>query len=284
MDLLYGLAFNLLLKVFFDRPAVQQTWPPPTPIIQTLKVEVSQMLRIPPWVTHTPEHGFVGISGCCQTIEEARQQAIHSAIAQIVQTMGAEYSLRHESRLEGNASHGQHELNERLVYTARWFVRAANENITQMDIQDLKGKYVCFLLVRFPPERIDKLRRLTIGPRAGARIVRLTNKQVHVDVWENNGVALSLSGFEMELIRRNQHARIITTFLWKIPDRDIRKIRGVLEKKIVVKNSKTTFSIPCPPPEQNIKSLLYGSELQLKIVLYGCDEVGRPLSIPVNKF
>lgn len=284
MDLLYGLAFNLLLKLFLDRPAVHQPGPPPAPIIQTLKVEVPQSLRIPQWVTHTPEHGFVGISGFCQTIEEARQQAIHSAIAQIVQTMGAEYSLDHESRLEGNARYARHELKERLVYAAQWFVRAVNENVKETDIQDVKGKYLCFLLVRFPPDRIDRLRRLTIGPCAGARIVQLTDEHALVEVWENNGVEISLADFEMELTKRNQHAYIITMFLWKIPDEDIRKIRGVLNEKIVIKNGKASFSIPCPPPEQNIKSLLYGSERQLRIVLYGYDEIGRPLSIPVNKF
>jgi len=284
MDFLYALAFDLLLKLLLDRPAIQKPGSPPSPIVHKLEVEAQKPLKIPQWVSHTPEHGFVGISGFCQTIEEARRQATRSAIVQIVQTMGAEYSLSHESRLEGNAHYARHELKEKLVYTAQWFVRAVNENVREMDIQDVKGKYLCFLLVRFPPEKIEKLRRLTIGSRAGARIVQWFGERALVEVWENNGVEISLAEFEMELIKRNHHARVITMFLWKIPEKDIRKIKGVLDKKIVIKNGKARFSLSCPPPNQNIKSLLYGSERQLRIVLYGYDEIGRVLSLPVSSF
>lgn len=122
MDFLYGLAFNLLLKLLFDKPAVYKTEPPCTPPVQTLKVEAPQKIEIPEWVTNIPANGFVGISGLCQSIEEARQQALESAVSQILQAMGAEYNLSHKSIISGTAHDSRHELRERLVYTAKWFV------------------------------------------------------------------------------------------------------------------------------------------------------------------
>ncbi len=73
--------------------------------------------------------------------------------------MGAEYTLTHESIVSGNVRSAHYELKERLVYTVRWFVSLVNENILESDIQETKGKYVCFVLVRYPQDKIDKLRK-----------------------------------------------------------------------------------------------------------------------------
>lgn len=284
MELFYGIAFDLLLKLFLDKPAIQQPGPPPEPIVQALKVEAPQKIKIPDWVTNIPVNGYVGISGFSQSIEEARQHALNSAISQILQSMGAKYHLSHKSRLEGNNSSTKHELKEQLTYSAQWFVRAINENIKETDIQNVNGKYLCFLLVNLSPEKIENLRRLSIGPMIGARILQLTDECLIVEVWENNDVEISLADFEIELIDRNKHAKIITMFYWKIPDKEVQKIKGALEEKIVIKNCKARFAIPYHPPEQNVKTFFYGSERQIKILLHGHDEIGRPLSLPVNSF
>ncbi len=102
MELLYSFALNLLLNLLFDRPAVPYREPPLVNPVQALKVETPQRIDMPEWVTHTPEDGFVGISRPCKSIDEARQQAIESALCQILQAMGAEYELKHESILSGN--------------------------------------------------------------------------------------------------------------------------------------------------------------------------------------
>lgn len=284
MELLYGIAFDLLLKLFLDKPAIQQPGPPPEPIVQALKVEAPQKIEIPEWVTNIPANGYVGISGFSRSIEEARQHALDSAVSQILQSMGAKYHLSHESRLEGNNSYTKHDLKEQLTYSAQWFVRAINENIKETDIQNANGKYLCFLLVNLPPEKIENLRRLSIGPMTGARIFQLTNDSLIVEVWENNDVEISLADFEIELIDRNKHAKVITMFFWKIPEKEVQKIKGTLEEKIVCKNSIARFAICYQPPEQNVKTFFYGSERQIKILLHGHDEIGRPLSFPVNSF
>ena len=87
---------------------------------------------IPLWVTHIPNDCFVGISEPCNTIEKARIKGIESAIAQILQFMGAEYTLNHESRLTPPY------LNESLTYRAKWFVAFVQKNIKKMVLE--KGR------------------------------------------------------------------------------------------------------------------------------------------------
>ena len=122
MDFLYGIALNLLLKLFLEGTAILPPVPATSPPTQHIIAESAQPVKIPDWVNRVPKDGFVGISGFCSSIEEARQQALHSAVAQIVQNMGAEYTLSHDSRVSGDARSAHYELKERLAYTARWFV------------------------------------------------------------------------------------------------------------------------------------------------------------------
>jgi hypothetical protein len=284
VDFLYGIALNVLLKLFLGGSAILPPASATSPPAQHTINESGPPVRIPDWVNHAPKHGFVGISGFCSSIEEARQQALHSAVAQIVQNLGAEYTLSHESGVSGDARSAHYQLKERLVYTARWFVSSVNENIAESDIQESKGKYVCFVLVRYPPDMIDKLRRLTLGPRAGARILSMENGRANVEVRENNGVEIILSEYEVKLTTTNRHADVITMFLMKVPKSTTHSSQGVLQKKISVKDNARTLSVAYPASVQNLKSFLLGSETEVSIVFHGYDEIGRPVTIPVSQF
>jgi hypothetical protein len=284
MEFVYSLAFNLLLNLLFDKPVFRRSEPPPLKPVQTLKVEAPQRINIPEWVTHTPLDCFVGISTPSGSIDEARQQALNSAISQILQAMGAEYNLKHESILYGNLHRSRHELKERLTYTARWFVRSVQQNIKESKIQQIRGKCVCFTLIYMPPVKMERLRRLTIGPKAAARTIGEKNGRLVIEVRENNGISITLTDYEVDITTNNRHAGIITLFAWKVPKSYSRRFGGVLANKVALNDSSRAFCIPIPIPERGLKSLLFGSEDQVKIVLNGYDEIGRPLSLPVNKF
>jgi hypothetical protein len=284
MDFIYWIVFSLFLNLLLDKPAVHNTEPPPPRPIQTLKVEAPQSITIPRWVTHTPEHCFVGISNPCQSIEQARQHAIHSAFSQILQTMGAEYSLTHKSILSGNLHYSHHELRERLTYTARWFIRSVQQNIRESDVKQVKGKYIYFILVNFPPGTIQRLRKLTIGPKVSARIVKEINDQLVIEVREINGVQVTLTDYHIKTKTKNRYAGFITMFAFKVPELLRRNFEGVIRQKISLKENSQTLNIPNPTPDTSIKDLILGAETQIKILLQGHDEVGRPVSVPVNKF
>ena len=284
VDSLYGIALNLLLKLFLEGSGILSVAPATPPPVQYSIAESAQPVRIPDWVKRVLEDGFAGISGFCSSIEEARQQALHSAIAQIVQNMGAEYTLSHESIVSSNVRSAHYELTERLAYTARWFVSSVHENILESDIQETKGRYVCFVLVRFPHAKIDKLRKLTIGAKAGARIVSVENGRVNMEVRENNGVEIILTEYEVKLATMNRHADIITMFFMKVPKTASHAAQGVFEKKVSVNDNAKTLSISYPTSVPDLKSFILGSETELRIVLHGYDELGRPVAVPVSTF
>ena len=285
MDFLYGLAFNLFLKLLFDKPADHhKAEPPPTPSVQVLEVEAPQKIEIPGWVTNIPVNGFVGISGLCESIEEARQQAFHSAISQILQAMGAEYNLSHKSIFSGTAQHSQHKLRESLIYNSRWFVRSIQQNIVNSDIQQIKGRYICFVLINFSPEQLERLRKLTIGPMVSARIIKQSQDKLIIKVAENTGVKVTITNYTIQLITKNRHAGIITTFAWKVPESSTKNIEGTIDQKISVKENSQTLTIPCPSLGTNFEAFILGSENKMKVVLQGYDEIGRPISFPVNNY
>lgn len=281
MNCAYIIALNLLLNILFYIPAVHATGPLPTRYPQTLKVEASKSLHIPSWVTNIPEHGFVGISKPCQSIEEARQEALNSAVSQILQAMGAEYSLTHKSILSGNALHSHHELNERLTYTSRWFIRSIQQNIKKSNIQQIQGKYICFVLIDFPPTKIEQLRKLTIGPKVAARIVNDQDDRLIIEVRENNGVRVTLTDYHIGIATKNRHAGIITLFAWKVPETSSQTFEGVIQHKVSVKGNSQKLSIPKPIFGTSLKHRILGSQNQVKLLLRGHDEIGRKVEVIV---
>jgi len=276
------IALNLLLNILLYIPAVHAIGPLPTRYPQTLNVEASKSLHIPSWATNIPKHGFVGISNSCRTIEKARQQAFDSAVSHILQTMGAEYSLTHQSMLSGNTLYSYHELNERLTYTSRWFIRSIQKNIKKADIQKVQDKYICFVLIDFPPAKIEQLRKLTIGSKVAARIVKENSDRLIIEVRENNGVRVTLTDYHIEIATKNRHAGIITLFAWKVPQISSHNFEGVIQHKVSVKGNSQNLSIPNPIPGTSFKHRILGSQNQIRILLRGYDEIGRQVEIIVT--
>ena len=94
VDFLQGVALNLLLKLFLEGSGILSPGPATPPPVQNIIAESAQPVRIPDWVKRSPKDCFVGSSGFCGSIEEARRQALHSAIGQIVQNVCASFWTR----------------------------------------------------------------------------------------------------------------------------------------------------------------------------------------------
>lgn len=284
MSLAYGLAFILLVNVSAIRPVDRAQEPPVQRTEQYKNLEASGTTGIPKWVTRIPENHFVGISTVRRSIEEARQGALDSAIAQILQAMGAEYTLTHASTLTGDENHAHHDLNEKLTYSAKWFIRSVQKTIKESSIQPVKGGYVCFVLLDFPPVKIKRFRKLTIGSKIGARVLKVTKEGVLIEVRENNDVRVTFTDYQIETSTENRHADLITLFAWKVPKGSHKNIEGILDQKISVKNNSQNFLIPKPAVGSTVKNLILGAETHLKVILHGYDEMGRQVSLSVKDF
>ena len=282
MDFLIVLAFRVLISVSLIAPVTCDQGPPPPKATQTLRVVASEPTGIPHWVTRIPENCFVGISRHCRSIEEARQGALDSAIAQILQAMGAEYSLNHTSSLTGNKKYSYHELNESLTYTAKWFLRSVQQNIKKSHIRHISNGYLCFVLIDFSAAKLERLRQLTIGPKVGAKLVKVAKEGMLIKVRENNSVGVTLTDYRIEMATENRHATLLTLFAWKVPTCSLRNFKGVLDRKISIKGSSQTFYVPNHSFDTGFRQFILGAETRISIVLIGYDEIGRELTFPVS--
>jgi hypothetical protein len=279
VELLEGLAVHLLVKFLWNKYESWRSVPPPPATIEA--VEASQSVELPTWVTNTPKDCFVGISRPCQSIEEARQQAIDSAISQVLQAMGADYNLTHKSLISGGSSHVQHDLEERLVYTSNWFVNAVQQGIEDSKIQQIQDQHVCFVLVRLPESKIEWFRKMTIGPKLTASMLKHNGDAMVIGIRETNGVSVTLTDYRILITRNNRHADLITMFAWKVPESTTESFEGAIGRSCSLKSDSLTISIPCASPDKDIGALVLGTERRVNIVLRGHDEIGRPVSLPV---
>ena len=282
MSFVCGLAFALLINVSAIRPVDHTQESPVGREGRAWTLEISGTTGMPKWVTRIPENHFVGISKVCQSIEEARQGALDSAIGQILQAMGAEYTLNHKSILTGNENHAHHNLNEKLTYSAKWFIRSIQQTVIESNIQEVGDGYVCFVLLNFPPAKTKKLRQLSIGPKVGAGVLKMTTDGIWIEVRENNGVQVTLTDYQIEISTENRHADLITLFAWKVPKHSFRSFRRILDRKISIKNNSQTFLIRKPLSDAAFKNFILGTKTRVSIVLRGYDEIGRKMSFPVS--
>jgi hypothetical protein len=245
-------------------------------------MKTAEPQSLPYWVTHITENAFVGISGPSRSIEEARQQAMNSAIGQILQAMGADYQLTHESVLSGNLYQSRHELRERLAYTARWLLDSVQQNARQYAFQETGDGLVAYVLVQMMPWELERLKKLTMGAKLTSQITERSGDHVCVEVRELNGVRVTLTNFRMTVSEVHRNARLITLFFWKVPESDTLIHEGALPRSLLLKNSTDKAVIGIHGDRIGLQTVLMGTQRDVSIEISGYDEVGRAVSVPVR--
>ena len=129
---------------------------------------------------------------------------------------------------------------------------------------------------------IETLRKLTMGPKVAAAIIKESHKIIIIEVREINGVQVTLTDYDIKINAKNLHAAVITRFAWKVPESSSQNFQRVIEQKVSLKGSSQTFSIANPYPTPNFKQFILGTQTQMNIVLHGYDEIGRHLSVTVQ--
>jgi hypothetical protein len=237
---------------------------------------ITKKPEIPLWVTNVPKDCFVGISVPCDSVEKARKKALESAIAQILQYMGAEYTLTHQSRLAPPY------LNETLAFRAKWFVAFVQKYIKKMVLQEERQRYVCYVLVGLAPHRLEKLKRLSIGPKVSAVMIGKSEGQIKIKASEAVCVTAVITDYHIIMKTTNRHAKLISLFAWKIPESKTMDMVGVFVEPVILNGNTLMLSIPSPPQDHGLGSIIIGAKYETTIVLQGYDEAGRKLSVAVK--
>lgn len=282
MTVLFCMTLTLLLIITpFEAPAAERA--------ALFAIQDKQILMksaepqsLPYWVTHIPENAFMGISGPSRSIEDARQQAMNSAISQILQAMGADYQLTHESVLSGNLDQSRHELKERLAYSARWLLDSVQQNARQYAFQETGDGLVAYVLVQMMPWELERLKKLTMGAKLTAQIMERSGDHVSVEVRELNGVRVTLTDFRMTVSAVHKNAGLITLFFWKVPGSEVLTHEGALPRRLLLKNSADKAVIGINGDRIGLRTVLMGTQRDIVIDISGYDEVGRPVSVPVR--
>ncbi len=255
-------------------------------VLKTESASIAKLvsLHIPDWAIAIPADSFVGISRACPSIEAARRQALDSAVSQILQAMGAEYRLSHESRLSGDLDHTHHDIEERLSYTARWLLNSIQQGIKEYAFRNTGDGHICFVLVRMSPRDLERLKRLTIGARVSARLISKTGNRVCIEIHETNGIGVTMTGYRMTMDTRYRHAKLITLFFWKVPELESAEYEGALPRPLRLNNSSVQTTIPLSIDRGLLKAALLGSKERVSITITGYDEIGRSVaaSLQIN--
>jgi hypothetical protein len=99
---------------------------------------------------------------------------------------------------------------------------------------------------------------------------------------ETNGVGVTITEYQMTAAIRNNHARLITLFLWKVPETATASYEGALPNRLSLNKSSGRIIIPLSNVGGSLKSFLMGSREDISITLTGYDEIGRQVSVPVR--
>ena len=232
-------------------------------------------LKVPSYLTDVlPEH-FSGVSTPSNSISEARKSAIGDIARQILGSIGVKYNHHYFDEVSGNVRNPQRVIDDKLSGASQGIVLDVERNIVKSScLKDAFGKYFYFILVYYPEEKIQEMRRLSKGAKIVATVVTKYDKYAELKVSEVNGVSVVISSAEVTVIKKNRFAKIITLFFWRVPSGLEYKISIPITPLKLCSNSKQ-FRLSLDKSRKNLGDYFLGAKLKRIAVLSGHDEIGR---------
>jgi hypothetical protein len=182
----------------------------------------------------------------------------------------------------GNVRKPQRVIDDRLSGNAQGIVLDVERSVVKSSwLTDPSGKYVYFALVYYPEEKIQKMRRLSKGAKVIATAVSGYGNYVGLKLSEVNGVSVVISSADLRIRQTNKFANVITLFLWKVPP-IIEHTTSISVDPIKVCGNSATIQLPVNNVGKSLFDCLLGAKLRKIIVLTGCDEIGRPITVKVE--
>ena len=251
--------------------------------VKVVKLRQPESIRVPSFVTHVPHGHFAGVSGPMDSLAEARKGAIGQVVRQIVSAINIRYDHTYYDRVSGNVRSPRRIVDDLLTAVASGVVLGVEQGIVESSYcRDHAGRYIFFLLVRYPQDRIEMMRRLSQGAKVSASLVRLFKGSALLKVSESNGVGVVLSSIDTNIRRVNQNAGMISKFIWKVSSGSSHSYSVALDEPINICGGSREVSVPLRMPEKRIKGYLLGSKFEWDVRLKGNDELGRSVVASVS--
>ena len=232
-------------------------------------------LKVPSYLNDVPPGHFSGVSTPSNSLAEARKSVIGDIVRQILGAIGVKYNHHYFDEVSGNVRNPQRVIVDKLSGDAQGIVLDAEKSIVKSSwLTDASGKYVYFILVYYPEEKIQEMRRLSKGAKVIATLVSKNDKYAELKVSEVNGVSVVISSAEITITKKNRFAKTITLFFWRVPSRLEHKISIPITPLKLCSNS-TQFRLSMDKYRKNFGDYLLGADIKRIAVLSGHDEIGR---------
>jgi hypothetical protein len=230
-------------------------------------------------VLEVPPDHYLGISPPCPSIAEARDKAVRDVAAQVLRSIGAEYSVEFWSRVIGTADSVNRRIEERFHYRADGFLTELEKNTVSQSLRDTRDGIVYEMLVHFPRHLVKKMRRLSRGAKV---IARWVGEDV-IELSEVNGVAVTFTEAEVVVREENRHAAFLNYYVMKVSPGSSSKVARALPEPVTLKKSSKRFRFVVHTKQKGLRDLVLGTKRSVRVTLSGQDEVGRAVKALVQK-
>lgn len=238
-------------------------------------------LQVPGFVTSVPKSHFAGVSTPCKALSEARKSAVNDVVRQVLGTIGIEYDYKFFDLVSGDPRNPKRVIDDRLYGVAHGVVLGVGQSIVKSSWwQDATGRYVYFILVRYPDKKIREMRRLSKGAKILASVISENQKNVKLRVTEVNGVSVVLSSLDITVRKRNRYAKAISFYIWHVPSGSQSRMSIAIDP-VRVCGGTSEVKLPLDGMDKDFIDYLLGADLKRVAVLKGHDELGRPISAKV---
>jgi hypothetical protein len=173
----------------------------------------------------------------------ARKMALHDVAAQVLRTIGAEYSLHSSSTITGSDRSVEYNISGHLSYSANGFIDGIDRNIISESHDRTPLGIVYRMRVRFSRKDIERFRKLSLG--ADATATHLGNGIVEVS--ESNGVPVTLTRYPIKVDEKNSNADFLSYYVMKVSSGESKKYSKAFRKPVHIKDGshkKVKIKVP----------------------------------------
>jgi hypothetical protein len=201
----------------------------------------------------------------------------------VLGAMGTSYGYMAKHHVKGNARGEslQRNIEETLSGTVKGIVIGVEQNIVKSHwSKDISGKFVYFVLVRYPQKMIDEMRRLSKGARLIASVAHVADNKINFKVSEVNGVWVVLNSADITVTKTYRFSRIISLFTWKVPEKVNHNSLISIDPVQICGNS-ANIRIPLDTLGQSLIDYLLGADFDTIVTLNGYDEIWRSVRVKI---
>jgi hypothetical protein len=222
-----------------------------------------QKFDAPDFFLRVPKGHFTGVSSPMPSLAQARKAAISDVVRQILRSIDVKYEHYYVDRASGKVlgKGVKRIVDDRLSGFSKGIVLRVEQNIVNKQWhRDEFGKYVYFVLVRYPEKMIAEMRRLSRGAKiVVAALFDEGDNEIRLQVSEVNGVAVTITSADIKICKTNRFSKAISLFVWKVPSVIEHKSLISIDPVMVCGNS-ANIPLPTSVIRKSLTDYLLGAD------------------------